>query len=116
MSFHERMAADAAVIMDTEGGFAEWLIFNGVRIKGIFKLDEEKKYGREGNAFASTNSLTDRATLWILAADVAVPESEDIFTREGDPAGKQWHVSRVIGTIGGMHRLECTANEFPYRR
>lgn len=111
MNFKAQMAADAAATMDTEGGFAEFINYNGRRIIAIFEQGAELQRGDE---FAA-NVISDEAVLHVLASDVPTPQAGDTFTREDYP-GKQWQVSRVLETAGGLHRLECTADEFAFGR
>jgi hypothetical protein len=111
MSFKDQMAADAAAMMDTVGGFGEWVTYNGQRIAAVFEQGAELQRGNEW----TPTVISDGAVVHVLETAVPDPKAGDVIVREDYP-DKQWRVNRVLETAGGLHRLECTADEFAFGR
>lgn len=103
MTLKTQMAADAAAVFMNENEFADRATYNGASIPVVAEPGPDKM---SGNTFTS-DGQADRAVFWVRETDVSEPEEGDEIIHKN----KEWRVARVLESGGGMHKLECTANE-----
>lgn len=102
-SLKDQMASDVEAIFLNEDEFADTAIYNGKFIVVVPEIGPDKQ---AGNTFVP-DGQSDRAIFWVNANDVNNPIQGDILLH----MGKAWRVARVLESGGGMHKLECTAEE-----
>ena len=96
---------------------ADIIDYNGKVISAVIEIGEDQA---KGNEFSSKGSSA-RAIFWINIIDVKCPIPGDIirivetafmvpnFTI--DISDIDWSIAKILQSSGGMHEIECTANE-----
>jgi hypothetical protein len=107
MTFKMQMESDLAIFFN-ENEFAEPAIYNGLDIKVIPNIE---KTDEKGNTFTS-EGRSDRAIFSVLVSDVLEPQTGDSLIHNSI----DWEVVRLLSTSGGVHKIECIANESAFGR
>ena len=102
MSVKDQMAADVGIFFNLDE-FGEQAQYNGVDIVVVPEIGESNRKGNSITADGQSN----QAWFWVSEIDVPEPASGDEITHKSIT----WQVIRISEFGGGMHRIECVANE-----
>lgn len=103
MTIYAQIATDWAVLAADWG---ESVTYNGKAITAIYEDWNDRivgnSYGPAGQA-----SL---AWFFFASADVPDPVNGDTIVR----GTKSWRVERLLETVGGVHKVQCSIGESPF--
>jgi hypothetical protein len=102
VNLKELMAKDGALFLN-ESEFADRATYNNVLISVVAELGPDRT---SGNTFTNTGQ-SNLAVFWVSESDVLCPDQGDILVYRDTV----WRVARILESGGGIHKIECTAQE-----